>query len=49
MLGIEGIEIRTVAKLVPRSTLPNQGQGINILIDQQVASSWFISDNFEVL
>ena len=40
--GIEGIKIQTIAKVVPRSTLPNQGEGINILIGRKVASSWFI-------
>src|SRR5271170_5487601 len=38
MPGVQGIQIETIARLVPRSTLPNQAEGINIFIGQLVTS-----------
>ena len=36
--GVDEIVIKTIAKVVPRSSLPNQGVGVDMILGQDVSS-----------
>jgi hypothetical protein len=39
-VGVDGIEVEAVAKIVSRSSMPNEAQGFDLLLGQHVFPLW---------